>query len=103
MTTNNGAIKTKTVAVASSFRAIYRREDPLANYIPCGFCTCYRAIDTSFLVFHMMELHQNDLTNAHIVSHSDIPAWYDLIQRAEFIVDLIQRRNLRAGWLAVRK
>ena len=87
--------------VATNLIVIYLRENADATLHPRGFCTSYRAIDPSSLVFHTLEHHQNDLADSHIVSHYDIPAWYNQ-QRAEAIVDLIQR-SLNANWLAVRK
>ena len=51
----------------------------------------------------MLKLHQQELINAPKVNHYDIPAYYTLEQRAEAIVDLVERRNLKAGWLAARK
>jgi len=84
-------------------RAIYLKEDPLATYIPCGFCTSYRATDKTFLAFHVLEYHKLELIKAPEVSHYCIPGYYTLEQRAEAIVDLIERRTLRAGSFAVRK
>ena len=92
-----------TVVVGASIRAIYLREDPTAEYIHCGFCVIYRAIDPSFLAFHMLECHELELIKAPIVSHNTIPAWYNLEEKTEYITEHIQRRNLKAGWLAVRK
>jgi hypothetical protein len=92
-----------TVVVGVSIRALYLREDPTAEYIPCGFCVTYRAIYPSFLAFHMLEYHELELIKAPIVSHNTIPAWYNLEEKAEYIAEHIQRRNLKAGWLAVRK
>jgi len=94
---------TFAVVAAASITAIYLRKDPTAEYINCGFCTTHSAVDRTFLAFHMLECHELELIKAPIVSHYDIPAWYNLEQRAEVIADLIERRNLRAGWLAVRK
>jgi hypothetical protein len=73
------------------------------DLLHCGYCTSYSAVDRTFLAFHMLKCHELELIKAPIVSHYDIPAWYNLEQRAEVIADLIERRNLRAGWLAVRK
>jgi hypothetical protein len=92
-----------TVVVGASIRAIYLREDPTAEYIPCGFCATYRAIDPSFLALHMLECHELELIKAPTVSNNAIPSWYNLEQRAVCITELIQKRNLRAGWLAIRK
>jgi hypothetical protein len=97
---------TTTIPVGTSIRFIYLIEDPTAKYIRCGFCTCknpYRAVDSSFLAFHMLECHELELIKAPVISHNTIPAWYNLEKRAEYIAEHIQRRNLKAGWLAVRK
>src|SRR4051812_24322203 len=64
--------------VADNITAIYFREDPTAIYIPCGFCVTYRAIDPSFLAFHMLEYHESELLNAPAVSHNSVSSWYDL-------------------------
>jgi hypothetical protein len=96
-------MKTTTVAVGASLRLIYFREDPNATYIPCGFCPSYRAIDPSFMALHMLQCHESELLNAPAVSHNSVSPWYDLEARAIFITELIEWRNLKAGWLAVGK
>jgi hypothetical protein len=51
----------------------------------------------------MLQEHELELTRTPVISHNKIPAWYNLEERAEYITEHIQRRNLKAGWLAVRK
>ena len=93
--------RTMRIAVGTSITLMYLREDPNATYIPCGFCTSYRAIDPSFMAFHMLECHENELIRAPIVSHNAIPQWYSLQSRAIFITELVKQSSLMpAEWLA---
>jgi hypothetical protein len=51
----------------------------------------------------MLESHELDLIKASIISHNQIPAYYTLEQRANCIAELMERRKIAAGWLAIRK
>jgi hypothetical protein len=51
----------------------------------------------------MLEHHELDLTKAPIISHNQIPAYYTLEQRADRVAELMERRKIAAGWLAIRK
>ena len=81
------SLTTKKDACCNQSNSDISQRERRCNVHPGGFCTSYRAIDPSSLVFHTLEHHQNDLADSHIVSHYDIPAWYNQ-QRAEAIVDL---------------
>src|SRR5215212_10270838 len=96
-----------TIPIGNSIRFIYLIEDPPAKYISCEFCTGsnpYRAIDSSFMVLHMLEHHESEFLNAPAVSHNAISSYYSLEARAILITELVRQSNyMPAGWLAVRK
>jgi hypothetical protein len=50
----------------------------------------------------MLELREQELIDAPIVSHNAISPYYSLEVRAILITELIQHRNLKAEYLAVR-
>jgi hypothetical protein len=89
------------------FETVFRTLTCIYNgpyLINCGYCASYPGSpDCLFVAFHMLESHELDLIKAPIISHNQIPAYYTLEQRANCITELMERRKIAAGWLAIRK
>ena len=90
----------RLVAVSRTLRSTYIKP----RSIPCGYSKSYRGSHhhRGFVALHMLECHQNELIRAPVMSHNQISEWHSLEQRADYVAELMERRKIAAGWLAIQ-